>query len=187
MRAGLGKSAGFLKPSLRLFFHGGLERLCYWGAMSELVLTDEFDASPAEARRDRWLGIAACLAIVWYILGFFAFIITVKISGAGAQALYSPEQIAYLLAMPFWVSMANVVVLGAGLIGSVYLLLRRKSAYMWYMVSLFAILVNMLDATLRGGFAIMDPTHFGISLSVIIVGIYLFWVAYDARDNNQIS
>ncbi len=150
-------------------------------------MTDEFDASQVEARRDRWLGIAACLAIVWYILGFFAFIITVKISGAGAQALYSSEQIAYLLATPLWVNMANVVVLGAGLIGSVYFLLRRKSAYMWYMVSLFAILVSMLDATLRGGFKIMDPTHFGISISVIIVGIYLFWSAYDARTVDQIT
>lgn len=174
-------------PSLRLFFHAALGRLCYWGAMSELVVTDAHLNAPGKTRSDRWLGIMASCAIVWYLLGFFGFVFTFRMSAETAQTLYTPDQLAYLRGTPFSVSIASVVLLGTGLIGSVYFLLRRKSAYVWYMVSLFAILLTMLDAGLRGGFKVMGSAHWGISIMVIILGIYLFWVAYDARNNNQIS
>jgi len=155
--------------------------------MSELVLADESMDSEIKTRRDGWLGIVACLAIVWYLLGFVGFIFTFRMSSETAQTVYASEQLAYLRNTPFSVNIANVVLLGTGLIGSVYLLLRRKSAYIWYMASLFAILLTLLDGGLRGGFEIMGSTHLGVSIMMIILGIYLFWIAYDARDSHQIA
>jgi len=129
----------------------------------------------------------ASFAIVWYLLGFAGFIFTIRMSPETAQSLYTPNQVDYIRSTPFYVNIASAVLLGTGLAGSVYLLLRRKSAYLWYMTSLFAILITMLDTGLRGGFDIMGSTHWGLSIVMIILGIYLFWAAYDARINRQIG
>lgn len=155
--------------------------------MSELAVTDATIKSPAKIRSDRWLGIMSCFAIAWYIMGFVGFIFTFSMTADMAMKLYSAEQLDYLRSTHIFVNIANAVFLGAGLVGSVYMLLRRKSAYMWYMASLFAILLTLMDAALRGGFDIMGSTHWGVSIVMIILGVYLFWAAYDARDSRQIA
>jgi len=80
-----------------------------------------------------------------------------------------------------------VVSVGAGLIGSAYLMLRRKSAYYWFAASLVCLLVMMLDASLRGGFDTMGASLMGISTVSFIIGIYLFWAAYSARNQGELN
>jgi len=103
-----------------------------------------------------------------------------------ANSIYSAEQLRYVLATPIWANIFQAIALGAGLIGSVYILLRKATAYRWYMLSLIAVLAMMFDATSRSGFDIMDTTHFGVSIIGMIIGIFLFWASYNAKNKGEL-
>lgn len=155
--------------------------------MDELGLTDGSVAKAELKTRDKWLGIMSAFAVAWYIFCLIVFVAMISIGNKALSGLYSDAQIVYLSATPFWVKMAHATSVLAGLIGSVYLLLRRKSAYYWFALCLVALMIMMLDASLRNGFEIMGPSLMGVSIIGIIVGIYLFWAAYLARDHGELS
>lgn len=154
--------------------------------MSELVL-DEKSALGASKNSDRWLGIMAAFAIAWYAFCLLVFVVTISMGADAVKGVYSEPQVTYLTQTPFWVKMANVVSVMAGLIGSAYLLLRRSSAYYWFALCLAALLIMILDASLRDGFEIMGPSLLGISIIGFIVGIYLFWASYLARNQGELN
>jgi len=155
--------------------------------MSEVVYAEELSPTDQRVTRDRWLGIMAAIAVAWYSFSLLVIVIMLSAEKATVFSLYTPEQLAYLAAMPFMVNVAHVVSVGAGLIGSAYLMLRRKSAYYWFAASLVCLLIMMLDASLRGGFDTMGASLMGISTVSFIIGIYLFWAAYSARNQGALN
>ncbi|MEP3889684.1 MAG: hypothetical protein ABJN69_04405 [Hellea sp.] len=150
-------------------------------------MTEDSVLKPGNRKRDTWLGIMASVAIAWYFFNMTVFIMTIVMSDSAILGLYEAEQITYLMETPFWAKMANAVSVLAGLIGSAYLLLRRNSAYYWFMLCLVNLLILLLDAALRGGFQIMGPSLLGVSAASFIVGIYLFWAAYLAHDGGELN
>lgn len=155
--------------------------------MSELVLTDENALKAQSNNRDRWLGIMSAFAVAWYSFCLLVFVMMLSMGEKTLLGLYSENQLTYLISTPFWVNIANAVSILAGLIGSVYLLLRRKSAYYWFTLCLGSLMLIMLDASLRDGFHIMGASLLGISIIGFIIGIYLFWAAYLARDQGDLN
>ena len=136
--------------------------------------------------RNSWLGVLGACAIVWYFLGIVALLMSLNMNADMAKSLYNAEQIAYVINTPAWAKFFNSISLCAGLIGSGYILLRKADAYKWYMLSLISILIVMLDALTRGGFDTMPSTHFGVSIIGIIIGVYLFWASYNARNKGEL-
>ena len=103
-----------------------------------------------------------------------------------AASLYNAEQLSYVTNTPFWAKFFNAVSLCAGLVGSGYILLRKATAYRWYMLSLVGTLIVMLDAVYRGGFNTMSSTHFGVSIIGMIIAVYLFWASYNAKNKGEL-
>ncbi len=138
-------------------------------------------------RDDRWLGIMACTAIVWYIMGTLVFFLSLKTT---PEALFdigaSDRQIQYITTMSIWVKLAYAVTLFTGLAGSIALLNRSKTAYILYMISVFGILSQMADSILRGGIDVVGVASNGISISVIIFGLFLFWLTYSAMQDGHL-
>lgn len=154
--------------------------------MSELVLKKE-DIIEASNSRDKWLGVMSAFAIAWYSFCLLVFVMMVSIGNGAMLELYSDAQLAYLSTTPFWVKMANAISIMAGLTGSIYLLLRRSSAYYWFALCLFALLAMIVDVAMRGGFKIMSPTLLSVSFTGFIVGLYLFWASYSARNDGELN
>jgi hypothetical protein len=153
--------------------------------MSELGF--EIDLPERRAKtRNGWLGVLGACAVVWYLYGLVILVFSVQMSVETANSIYSAEQLRYVLATPIWANIFQAIALGAGLIGSVYILLRKATAYRWYMLSLIAVLAMMFDATSRSGFDIMDTTHFGVSIIGMIIGIFLFWASYNAKNKGEL-
>ena len=136
--------------------------------------------------RNSMLGVIGACALVWYLLGLAALSMTIGMSADKASALYSSEQLQYVMSTSKWIHAFNAISIGAGLIGSVYILLRKVDAYKWYMLSLISFLVLITDAAFRGGFKIMDSSHFGISIIGIIIAVYLFWASYLAKNKGEL-
>lgn len=155
--------------------------------MTELLLTEDSILNAESHRRDKWLGVMACTAMAWYCFHLTIFIMTIVMSDSAILGLYEPGQITYLIETPFWAKMANSASVLTGLIGSAYLLLRRNSAYYWFVGCLVSLLLLLLDAALRNGFEIMGPSLLGVSAMSFIVGIYLFWAAYLAHNDGELS
>lgn len=153
--------------------------------MSELGLDIELPERRTKTRNS-WLGVLGACAFVWYLLGLVALSISISMDIETARSIYTPEQLQYVINTPVWAKFFNSVALCAGLIGSGYLLLRKTNAYRWYMLSLVSTLILMLDAAVRGGFNIMSSTHFGVSIIGMIIGIYLFWASYSAKNKGQL-
>lgn len=153
--------------------------------MSELGF--EIDLPERRAKtRNSWLGVLGASAVAWYLLGMVVLVMSQGMTAETANSIYSSEQLHYVSQTSFWVKFFNAIALCAGLIGSGYILLRKANAYKWYMLSLISILIVMLDAVLRDGFGIMPSTHFGVSIIGIIIGVYLFWATYGAKNKGEL-
>ena len=153
--------------------------------MSELGF--EVDLPERRAKtRNSWLGTLGAFALVWYLFGLFALIMTFGMTAEKASSIYTAEQLQYVINMPSWVTFFNFAALCAGLVGSGYVLLRKANAYKWYMLSLVSTLVLILYAGSCDGFGPMPSTHFGVSLIGMIIGIYLFWATYSAKNRGEL-
>jgi len=135
---------------------------------------------------DKALGIMACFAITWGLLGLANLIFFMMSDAQSLSATYSPAQVTYIIDTPFWVRAGQTLGVAGMLTGSVYLLLRRKSAYHWFMWSLVGTLTVLLDSVIRGGFGTMGGMETGVNIAVTIVGIFLFWATYSAFQENQL-
>ncbi len=135
----------------------------------------------------RMLGILAAFAVTWGLLCIIAFTLSLSATPQELALHYKIEQIAYLDATPAWVGFSKAMTAIGLICGAVYLLLRKKSAYHWFMISLVGTLLTMVDSILRGGFQILGGIESGVSLAMIIVGVFLFWASYSAFYDGQLS
>ena len=152
-------------------------------------MSDVMTAQGAEVPRnfaDKALGMMACFAVAWGLLGLVSFVFFVTSDTASLQSTYAPDQVAYIMDTPVWARAGQALGVLGMLIGSVYMLMRQKSAYYWFMYSLVGTLMVLLDSILRDGFGIMGGMETGVNIAVMIVGIFLFWAAYSAYQEGQL-
>lgn len=156
--------------------------------MSELVA----DAGNAPVdkggfAKDRMLGVLAAFAVTWGLVCLAMFTLSLLAEPSDLAREYNQEQVAYILATPAWVMFAKAMMTIGVLCGAVYLLLRKQSAYYWFMISIFGTLLTMLDSVMRGGFDILGGMMTGVNIGMIIVSIFLFWASYSALQDGQLS
>jgi len=138
-------------------------------------------------REQKWLGIFACFTIVWGLLSLVSFMLGAFVDAERLGSHYSPAQISYLSDTPTWAVMGKAFMACGLLVGSVYLLLRKSSAYFWFMWSLAGTLLVMLDSILRGGFEVLGGMETGVNLASVILSIFIFWAAYTAMQDGQLK
>lgn len=136
---------------------------------------------------DRMLGVMAAFAVTWGLLCLIMFALSFLPDADDLARQYNPEQVAYLQATPGWVMFSKAMSAIGVLCGAVYLLLRKQSAYHWFMISLVGTLLTMVDSMFRGGFEILGGMMTGVNMGMIIVSIFLFWASYSAFQEGQLD
>ena len=136
---------------------------------------------------DRMLGVMAAFAVTWGLLCLIMFALSFIPDADDLARQYNPEQVAYLQATPGWVMFSKAMSAIGVLCGAVYLLLRKQSAYHWFMISLVGTLLTMVDSIFRGGFEILGGMMTGVNMGMIIVSIFLFWASYSAFQEGQLD
>ena len=136
---------------------------------------------------DRMLGVMAAFAVTWGLLCLIMFALSFLPDADDLARQYNPEQVAYLQATPGWVMFSKAMSSIGVLCGAVYLLLRKQSAYHWFMISLVGTLLTMVDSIFRGGFEILGGMMTGVNMGMIIVSIFLFWASYSAFQEGQLD
>lgn len=136
--------------------------------MAELVQTQQ-------PTRSFW--IISGLSLVWNLIGVGTYLATVMATPESLAALPDAERALYT-DVPTWATSAFAIAVFVGVLGSVLLLMRRSLAVQLFIVSLVAIVVQMVHALflspmleVLGGSAAVMP------ILVTAVGAYLVWFA----------
>ena len=120
-----------------------------------------------------WFKIVAVVALLWNLLGCFAFFSDLRLSPADLAKLPEAQQALYA-ARPGWAVAATAVAVFGGVLGSIGLLLRKKWALPVFVLSLLGILVQDFGLfVLAKGASLAGPVAGVMQGIVLAVGIGL--------------
>lgn len=131
-------------------------------------------------RAPAWLLIIATVALLWNLLGCFAFFQQTMMSEAQIEALPAAEQALYR-GIPMWATVAFAVAVFGGAVGSLALLLKRRFALILLTASLIGVLVQMFHVVmLSGSMDVYGPGGMIMPGMIIVIAFGLVWLARSA-------
>lgn len=124
------------------------------------------------------LWVVGALSLLWNAVGALDFTMT-QMKNATYLKAFTPDQLAYFAAIPLWVVVAWGVGTWGSLVGSLFLLLRRKLATnLFVMSALGAILTDIYTYGLSDGLKIMKGGAGTIAFSAVIFVIVVLLAMY---------
>lgn len=100
-------------------------------------MPDEQSAQPTTA-----FWIIGTVALLWNLLGLWAYYSNVTATPDDLKMQFSPDQIEAILATPAWATSGTAFAVTGGVIGSVLLLLRNSLSLPFYVLSLAGAIVQ---------------------------------------------
>lgn len=114
-----------------------------------------------------WFYVVAVLALLWNLLGCLAFAMDLMLKPADVAAMSEAQQALYA-ARPAWALVATAVAVGAGALGCIALLLRRRWAFVLFVASLIGLIAQDI-----GLFVLVDGATLAGPVAVVMQGIVL--------------
>ena len=131
--------------------------------------------------------IVSGVALAWNLIGLFMYYSGVGATPEQLQAVYTPEQYAAIEATPLWVTSAFAIATTFGVIASIVLLLRKAVAFLLFVVSFVALLVQDLYLfLLSDSLAVFGSSLLIIQGSVFAGALIWIWYASHARKKGWI-
>jgi hypothetical protein len=125
------------------------------------------------------LWLIGVFALLFNSIGVFDYVMS-KVQGPSymAKAGMTPEQIAYYARMPAWMTAVWAIGVFGAFLASILLLMRRKSAFPVFGVSLAAFLISLLYTyVLTDGGTIMGQQMAIVSAVIAILLLFFAWYA----------
>ena len=131
--------------------------------------------------------VISSMALVWNLMGVFNYLGQVLMSDEVLASLPKDQQLLYQ-DVPAWVTAAFAVAVFSGTLGAVFLLLKRKIASTFFILSFVGIVTQMsygllLDEKTDN----YGPLGLLMPLIIIAVGAYLIWYSKKAKENRWLS
>ena len=128
-------------------------------------------------------------ALVWNQIGLMIYVMTVTATPEGYAAQgYTAEQIAFIQATPMWATAAFAISVNAGVLGSLFLLLRKAWAAPTFVLSLIAILIlNVNNFVLNDTVAVLGTVPVFIQSAIVLIAVLLVWYTRATRDNDWLT
>lgn len=146
--------------------------------MSDLVLSEK----PATAF---WVFSGA--ALVWNLIGLVAYISSVTMSPE-ALAKMTAEAQAFYTETPTWATGAFALAVNTGVLGSLFLLLRKSWAVPLFAVSLLSIIVQNIDAfVLRDAYSISGINGVILPALVFVVAVLLLMYSRNVKERGWLT
>jgi hypothetical protein len=132
----------------------------------------------------KWFTVVAVLALLWNLLG---------VLGVGADLMLSPTDVAALpadqqalhAARPGWSVFGSVLAVGAGTLGCIGLLLRKRWALWALVVSLVGVLLQ--DIGLLRALSLIGTSVLVLQALVLLIALGLIALARKAIRNHWIA
>ncbi|WP_299010305.1 hypothetical protein [uncultured Tenacibaculum sp.] len=117
--------------------------------------------------------IIGVVALVWNALGVMQYLGLAYMTDEVRAALPEAERALYEN-IPTWVTAAFAIAVFGGLIGSAFLLMRKKLARPMFLISLIAIIVQMpYNLFMSKAAEVYEPGSIIMPIMVILIGVFL--------------
>lgn len=127
-------------------------------------------------------------ALIWNLFGLIVYYMQVSASPEELAAAYSAEQVEFMLATPKWATSAFAIAVNAGVLGSLFLLLRKAWAIPLFVISLVAVLLQNLNTfVLNDALAVFGATPAIIQSTILIIAVALIWYSRSAKVKGWVS
>jgi len=139
------------------------------------------------SKAPRWFMIVAVVLLVWNLMGVMAYIMQVTMSPEVIAALPEAQRQLYENT-PAWATAAFAIAVNGGALGCVLLLLKRNLAGLFLQLSLAGVLVQMFHSFfMSNSFEVFGPGGMVMPVMVIVIAIYLVWLAASAKNRGWTS
>jgi CHASE2 domain-containing sensor protein len=131
--------------------------------------------------------VISSIALVWNLMGVFNYLDQAFMTNKVLEVLPKEQQILYQ-DVPAWVTAAFAIAVFSGTLGSLLLLLKKKNASTFFIISFLGIMGQMSYGLL------IDQSSdsfgpMGIAMPIIIIafGGYLIWYSKKANEHRWLS
>lgn len=127
-----------------------------------------------------WFWVIAIISLLWNGMGVNQYLQQAYNTDA-FKAMYPDEKVMEMIQnTPSWVMGAFAIAVFGGLIGSIFLLLRKKIAKPLFLISLVAIVIQMFyNVFMSGSLDIYGPG--AIIMPIMVIGFALFILWYTKK------
>lgn len=126
-------------------------------------------------------------ALIWNLIGLVFYIGHVTISPEALAAMPQLQQ-DFFAETPTWAIAAFALAANAGVLGSLFLLLRKVWAVPMFLLSLVSVIVQDVDAfVLRDGFSVVGVNGIIIPSMIVAVAIALLFYARSTKERGWLA
>mgnify|MGYP005989102467 FL=1 len=126
--------------------------------------------------------IIGVIALLWNGLGVMAYLARAFMTDEMIAALPEEQQKEFLVNYPAWVTAAFALAVFGGVLGAVYLLLRKKLATTLFAISGIAAIAQHIYIFMN-----VEVNSYVMPVLVIVVCIFLYWYSKKCTDDGIIS
>ena len=136
-----------------------------------------------------WFWVIGGLLGVWNLSGLYQYYLMSTITADQLEdAGYNLQQVAHVMNTPAWAHSGYAIAVTAGVLGVLFLLLRKSWAIPLFVLSLIGALVQDLDAyVLRGALEHFDAIWLILPITVIVICVAEIWYARRAKAKGWLS
>ena len=139
------------------------------------------------SKAPKWFMVVAAVLLVWNLVGVMAYIMQVTMSPEVFAELPEAQRQLYENT-PTWATAAFAIAVNGGALGCVLLLLKRNLAGLFLQLSLAGVLVQMFHSFfMSNSFEVFGPDGMIMPVMVVVIAIYLVWLAARARNRGWLS
>jgi hypothetical protein len=127
-----------------------------------------------------WLRVVALIGLLWNLFGVYQYLMTVGIVPGADEAAAA--------AMPAWVTGAFATAVFGGALGCLGLAMLKRWSPLILLVSLLAVVaMDIWIFEISGAAATMAGAELSVTVAVVAVAIFLFWLAFSANRKGWLS
>lgn len=137
----------------------------------------------ATASRTPWhLWVVGILAFLWNGMGAVDYLMT-ETRNEAYMSKFTPEQLDFFYGFPAWVVAFWAIAVWGGLLGSIFLLLRKRFAVQTFLVSFVAMVITSIrNYGFADGLAVTGGFGLVFSLIIFVFALLLYFYARAMRD-----
>lgn len=125
--------------------------------------------------------IISAIALLWNLTGIMSFAMNINMSAEALAALPDAQRELYE-STPIWLKFVFGVAVFSGVLGCILLLMRKSSAIRIFIVSLIAILIQMIYSLfMTKSVEVYGATSIIMPVIVLGIGIFLVWYSRNAH------
>lgn len=122
-----------------------------------------------------WFWIVTVIGLIWNAMGVMQYL-GQAYSTDSFKSQYTEEQLNIILNTPAWATAAFAIAVFSGLLGCVFLLLRKRIAYALLLISLIGVIVQMYhNLFVVNSIDIYGPAAVVMTGMILVLGLFLLW------------